>query len=408
MKYILIIGDGMGDEPIAELDGKTPLEAAATPVMDRLARTGEQMLVRTVPAGYPPGSDVANLSLLGYAPEKYYTGRASLEAASMGVDLGADELAFRCNLVTLEQENDRVIMRDYSAGHITTPESTALIAAIEERCGTDRLQLYPGISYRHLLIVKGEPPALTTVPPHDYLDQDVTDFYEKYLQVDFLKTLVEESAAVLADHPVNKERIGQGKNPANSIWLWGEGKSPSMRPLSERFGISGGALVSAVDLLKGIGVYAGLDVPEVEGATGYIDTNYAGKVDAALTALEKGDLAIIHLEGPDEAGHQGSLADKVRAIEDLDAKIIAPILYEMEKTEAHFRMVVCMDHYTPLAMRTHVDWPVPILLYDSHGVARPSGRSYSETNAGKSATESGFSPVTGPLFFERFIHGAKG
>lgn len=406
MKYILIIGDGMGDEPIAELGGKTPLEAAATPVMDRLARAGEQMLVQTVPAGYPPGSDVANLSLLGYEPEKYYTGRAPLEAASMGVDLGADELAFRCNLVTLEQMNDRVIMRDYSAGHIPTPESTALIAAIEERCGTDRLRLYPGISYRHLLIVKGEPPALTTVPPHDYLDQDVTDFYEKYLRVDYLKTLMEESTAVLADHPVNKERIGQGKSPANSIWLWGEGKSPSMRPLPERFGING-ALVSAVDLLKGIGVYAGLAVPEVMGATGYIDTNYAGKVDAALTALENGDLAIVHLEGPDEAGHQGSLADKVQAIEDLDAKIIGPILDEMEKTEADFRMVVCMDHYTPLSMRTHVDWPVPVLLYDSRGVARPGGCSYSETNARKCTTENGLSPVSGPLFFERFICGER-
>ncbi len=405
MKYILIIGDGMGDEPIAELDGKTPLEAAVTPVMDRLSRAGEQMLVRTVPAGYPPGSDVANLSLLGYEPEKYYTGRAPLEAASMGVDLGADEVAYRCNLVTLEKENDRVIMRDYSAGHITTPESTALITAIEEQCGTKRLRLYPGISYRHLLVVKGGSPELTTVPPHDHLDKDVTDFYAKYLQVDYLKTLMEKSTTVLADHPVNVERIRQRKNPANSIWLWGEGKSPSMQPLSERFGING-ALISAVDLLKGIGVYAGLAVPEVEGATGYIDTNYAGKVDAALAALANGDLAIVHLEGPDEAGHQGSLADKVQAIEDLDAKIIAPILHKMEKTEAHFRMVVCMDHYTPLSMRTHVDWPVPVLLYDSRGVARASGRSYSEVNAGKSAEENGLSPASGALFFERFIRGA--
>ncbi len=406
MKYILIIGDGMGDEPIEELGGATPLAAAATPVMDRLARAGEQMLVRTVPEGYPPGSDVANLSLLGYEPEKYYTGRAPLEAASMGVDLEDDELAFRCNLVTLERENERVIMRDYSAGHITTPESTSLINAVAEQCGTKRLRLYPGISYRHLLVVKGKPPALTTVPPHDYLDKDVTEFYTQYLQVDYFKILMEKSAALLSDHPVNQERIGQGKNPANSLWLWGEGKSPDMRPLSERFGLSG-ALISAVDLLKGIGVYAGLDVPEIEGATGYIDTNYDGKVDAALAALADGNLAIIHLEGPDEAGHQGSLADKVRAIEDLDAKIVAPILQALEKSGEDFRMVVCMDHYTPLSIRTHVDWPVPVLLYDSRGVARPSGQGYSEANAEKSVAENGGSPISGARFFHYFIRGAK-
>ena len=407
MKYILIIGDGMGDEPIAGLGGRTPLEAAATPVMDRLARAGEQLLVRTVPEGYPPGSDVANLSLLGYEPEKYYTGRAPLEAASMGVDLGADELAFRCNLVTLERKNDRVIMRDYSAGHITTPESTSLITAVAEQCGTKRLRLYPGISYRHLLVAKGEPPALTTVPPHDHLDQDVTEFYARYLQVDYLRTLMEKSAALLADHPVNQERIRQGKNPANSLWLWGEGKSPDMRPLSERFGLEG-ALVSAVDLLKGIGVYAGLEVPAVEGATGYIDTNYAGKVEAALAALADGDLAIVHLEGPDEAGHQGSLADKVQAIEDLDAKIAGPILHALEKAGEDFRMVICMDHYTPLSIRTHVDWPVPVLLYDSRGVTRASGQRYSETNAINSAADNGLSPVSGPRFFQYFIRGTRG
>ncbi|HHB77170.1 MAG TPA: cofactor-independent phosphoglycerate mutase [Desulfobulbus sp.] len=406
MKYILIIGDGMGDEPIAALGGKTPLEATSTPVMDRLAREGEQMLVRTVPEGYPPGSDVANLSLLGYEPEKYYTGRAPLEAASMGVDLADDELAFRCNLVTVEQLDGRMVMRDYSAGHITTAESTALIQAVQDYCGTERLRLYPGISYRHLLVLQGEPLELKTVPPHDYLDQDVTDFYAKYLQVDYLKTLMENAAAVLADHPVNKERIKQGKNPANSLWLWGEGRSPAMKPLSERFGITG-ALISAVDLLKGIGVYAGLQVPEIEGATGYIDTNYAGKVEAALAALSTGDIVIVHLEGPDEAGHQGSLADKVQAIEDLDSKIVAPIVTSLEESGEPFRMVVCMDHYTPLSIRTHVDWPVPVLLYDSRGVACPGGRSYSEANAGIAAEESGLPPVSGALFFDRFIRGEQ-
>ena len=224
MKYILIIGDGMGDEPIDALGGKTPIEAAPTPVMDRLAAAGEQLLVRTVPAGYPPGSDVANLSLLGYEPEKYYTGRAPLEAASMGVEIQSDELAFRCNLVTLEEQGEQMIMRDYSAGHISTAESTALIEALQDCCNSDLLQFYPGISYRHLLVLKGEEPQLKTTPPHDHLDKDVSAFYNEYLDTDFLKTLFEKSAQVLADHPVNQERIRQGKNPANSIWLWGQGK----------------------------------------------------------------------------------------------------------------------------------------------------------------------------------------
>ncbi|HEB70209.1 MAG TPA: cofactor-independent phosphoglycerate mutase [Desulfobulbus sp.] len=407
MKYILIIGDGMGDEPMDALGGKTPIEAADTPVIDRLARAGEQLLVHTVPAGYPPGSDVANLSLFGYEPEKYYTGRAPLEAASMGVKIGRDELAFRCNLVTVDRQDDRMIMLDYSAGHITTTESTALIEAIQECCGTERVHFYPGISYRHLMILKGEPPKLNTVPPHDYMDRDVSGFYNAYLQVDYLKILLEKTAAVLAEHPVNRERIRRGKNPANGIWLWGEGKSPAMETLTERFGIRG-SLISAVDLLKGLGICAGLAVPEVEGATGYIDTNYEGKVEAALQALHSGDLAIVHLEGPDEAGHQGALADKVQAIRDLDSRVVAPIVASLEQSGEDFRLVVTMDHYTPLALRTHVDWPVPMLLYDSRGVDRPSGRSYSEANARAAVGENGLELASGADFFNRFIRGTQG
>ena len=404
MKYILIIGDGMGDEPIEALGGKTPIEAAPTPVMDRLAAAGEQLLVQTIPAGYPPGSDVANLSLFGYEPEKYYTGRAPLEAASMGIEVKPDELAFRCNLVTLEEQGDRMIMRDYSAGHISTEESTALIEALQECCNTERLHFYPGISYRHLMVLNGDEPQLKTVPPHDHLDKDVTEFYNEYLQTDFLKTLLEKSAAVLADHPVNRERLRQGKNPANFIWLWGEGRRPAMEPMSVRFGVDG-SLISAVDLLKGLGVCAGLAVPEIEGATGYIDTNYAGKVDATLQALETGDIAIVHLEGPDEAGHQGILADKVQAIADLDARVVAPIVKSLELSGEPFRLVVTMDHYTPLSLRTHVDWPVPMLLYDSRGVKHPSGRSYSEVNAKAAVAENGFSFESGAAFFTHFIRG---
>jgi len=404
MKYILIIGDGMGDEPIDALDNKTPIEAAATPVMDRLAVSGEQLLVQTVPAGFPPGSDVANLSLLGYEPEKYYTGRAPLEAASMGIEIKADELAFRCNLVTLEEQKGRMIMRDYSAGHIPTEESTSLIEALQECCNTERLHFYPGISYRHLMVLDGDQPQLKTVPPHDYLDKDVTAFYNEYLQTDFLKTLLQKSAAVLADHPVNRERVRQGKNPANAIWLWGEGRRSAMETMSARFGI-GGSLISAVDLLKGLGVCAGLAVPEVEGATGYIDTNYAGKVDACLQALETGDIAIVHLEGPDEAGHQGILADKVQAITDLDAQVVAPIVNSLELSGEPFRLVVTMDHYTPLSLRTHVDWPVPMLLFDSRGVKQPSGLSYSEANAKAAVAENGLFFKSGAEFFAYFVRG---
>ena len=397
----------MGDEPMDALGGKTPIEAASTPVIDRLAREGEQLLVHTVPVGYPPGSDVANLSLFGYEPEKYYTGRAPLEAASMGVEIGPDELAFRCNLVTVERRDDRMTMLDYSAGHITTAESTALIEAIQECCGDERLHFYPGISYRHLMILKGDPPQLNTVPPHDYMDKDVTGFYNEYLQVDYLKKLLEKTTSVLAVHPVNRERIARGKNPANGIWLWGEGKSPAMETMIERFGIRG-SLISAVDLLKGLGICAGLAVPEVEGATGYIDTNYEGKVEAALQALQKGDLAIVHLEGPDEAGHQGILEDKVQAIRDLDSRVVAPIVASLERSGEEFRLVVTMDHYTPLAMRTHVDWPVPMVLYDSRGVSQSSGRNYSEANAKAAVMENGLELESGAAFFNRFIRGTQG
>jgi len=407
MKYILLIGDGMGDEPIAELGGKTVLAAAATPTMDRLARQGEQLLVRTVPGGYPPGSDVANLSLLGYAPEKYYTGRAPLEAASMGVDLASDEIAYRCNLVTLEHGDGRIMMRDYSAGHISTGESRELILAVQEACGTERLTLHPGISYRHLLVRREGGEMVETVPPHDHLDEDVTDFYNRYQQADDLGRLMECAAGVLADHPVNRKRIADGKNPANSLWLWGEGKSPAMPSLADRYGLQG-VLVSAVDLLKGIGVYAGLEVPEVEGATGYIDTNYAGKVAAALDGLQRGDLAVIHLEGPDEAGHQGSLADKKRAIEDLDSQVLVPMLTALEQMDEPFRLVVCMDHYTPLSLRTHVDWPVPMLLYDSRGVAQPSGKDFTEENASQAARDSQREFGDGERFFHYFIRGEIG
>ncbi|WP_028585377.1 cofactor-independent phosphoglycerate mutase [Desulfogranum mediterraneum] len=403
MKYILLIGDGMGDVAVPQLADKTPLEAAATPAMDRLARGGELLLVRTVPPGYPPGSDVANLSLLGYEPEQCYSGRAPLEAASMGVELEPDELAFRCNLVNVRREDDQLVMVDYSAGHISTEESRQLISAVQASCGNELLRLHPGISYRHLLVYRGAiPEALVTVPPHDHMDQDVSAYYQRYQHDPALFQLMEQAARVLADHPVNLRREQEGKLPANAIWLWGEGYRPRMEGLPQRYGISGG-MISAVDLLMGIGALGGLEVVEVEGATGYLDTNYQGKAEAALEILASRDFVAVHVEAPDEAGHQGLAAAKVQAIEDFDQKIVAPILAGLEERDEAFRLVVTMDHYTPIHRRTHEDWPVPMVLYDSRGVAAPSGVGYTEANVLAAVEESGLRLESGAAFFNRFM-----
>lgn len=403
MKYILLIGDGMGDLPVAELDDRTPLEAAAKPAIDRLAMNGELLTVRTVPAGYPPGSDVANLSLLGYEPEKYYTGRAPLEAASMGVEIGPDEIAFRCNLVNVDRFPDgKMIIRDFTAGHISTPEAARLIDSIQHQCGGSLFKFYAGISYRHLLIVQNGFPSLTTVPPHDYMDKDVTEPYNRYLQIEPLRELMENSAGILAAHPVNEERIRNGRKPANSIWPWGEGRPLTLESFRNRYGMEG-SLISAVDLLKGIGICAGLESIDVDGATGYLDTNYEGKVQAALQALETRDFVLVHVEAPDEAGHQGLVREKVQAIEDFDDRIVGPIVAEMERRGEPFRVTVTMDHYTPLCRRTHEDWPVPMVIYDSRGVADPSGRTYTEANAREAARQGGLELADGRAFIDRFL-----
>ena len=405
MKYILLIGDGMGDVAIPALDNRTPLEAAATPTMDRLARLSEMLLVRTVPAGYPPGSDVANLSLLGYEPERYYTGRAPLEAASLGVEIGRDEIAFRCNLVHVDRRDDgSLIMVDYSSGHITTDESRQLINALQAECGNARLALYPGTSYRHLLVFRGDLPAgFTTVPPHDHSDQDVAGFFQAYQQVPAFGDLLARAPQILAAHPVNRERERQGKRTANGLWLWGEGKRPAMETLEARFGIRGG-LISAVDLLKGLGVLSGLTAIEVEGATGYLDTNYEGKARAALKVLETDDFVLVHVEAPDETGHQGLAPEKVQAIEDFDHRIVAPIVEEMERRGEPFRLVVTMDHYTPIHRKTHEDWPVPMFLYDSRGTAAPANQTYTEAHVLAVVGENpALALPSGAVFFRRFV-----
>jgi len=378
MKYLILVGDGMGDYPIPELAGKTPLEAAAIPTIDELCSKGEFFLTHTVPKGFPPGSDVANMSLMGYDPAIYYTGRAPLEAAAMNIHLAADETAFRCNLVTLDSgEGGRVTMRDFCSGHISNQEAHILIAALETECATSHFHFKPGVSYRHLVVFKGDHPGFVTEPPHDHIGKDVTTFWGNYLAQPAWKELLEKAGAVLADHPVNLARIQAGKNPATQIWLWGEGKMPSMPTLPKRFGISG-SMISAVDLLKGLGVVGGLSVVNVPGATGYIDTNYEGKAQAACDALRNGDFVFVHLEAPDEAGHQGSLADKMTAIEDFDRRIVLPIVSDLRNRREDFRVIVTMDHFTPLALRTHVSDPVPTLLYDSRELKQGSGLAFSE------------------------------
>lgn len=402
MKYILLIGDGMGDVPQESLGGKTPLEAAATPTLDRLAPASELLLVHTVPEGFPPGSDVANLSLLGYEPQAVYSGRAPLEAASLGVELGPEDTAFRCNLVQVTHKNGNMVMADYSAGHISTEEARELIEALKEGCKDTRISLYPGVSYRHLLVLHTPlPPQFSTVPPHDHSGQNVSNFFTSYQQVDALKQLYACGPAILAGHPVNGKRRTEGKAEANFFWLWGEGKRPTMSTLQADYGLQGG-MISAVDLLKGIGVLSGLEVVDVPGATGYLDTNYAGKAQAALQVLAEKDFVAVHVEAPDECGHQGLLPEKMQAITDFDARIVRPIVEEMEKRQEPFRLVVTMDHYTPLHLRTHVDWPVPMLLFDSRS-RNTTGLPYSEANAHETVERSGRRFASGRAFFQYFM-----
>ncbi len=403
MKYLILVGDGMGDFPVAELAGMTPLEAAAIPTIDELCKKGEFFLTHTVPKGFPPGSDVANMSLMGFDPAAYYTGRAPLEAAAMGIRLAADETAFRCNLVTLDpSEGGKVTMRDFCSGHISSQEAHVLIAALEAACATTTFHFKPGVSYRHLVIFKGEHPGFVTVPPHDHIEKDVTAYWERYLAEPAWNELLDKAGAVLSNHPVNQARIRVGKNPATQIWLWGEGKMPSVPTLSERFGISG-SMISAVDLLKGLGVVGGLTVVNVPGATGYIDTNYEGKAQAASNALLTEDFVFVHLEAPDEAGHQGSLADKMTAIEDFDRRIVQPIINDLRARREDFRVIVTMDHFTPLALRTHVSDPVPTLLYDSRELTKGSGLPFSEKTCRKQDAITGNRLHAGHQLIEKLL-----
>jgi 2,3-bisphosphoglycerate-independent phosphoglycerate mutase len=377
MKYVILVGDGMGDYPLAELGGKTPLEAAATPNLDLLAGKGELGLVRTIPPGMEPGSDIANLAIMGYDPARYHTGRAPLEAAALGVALGPGEVAFRCNLVTLRREAAGVFMEDYAAGHIGSDEARELIQALEAALGQDGRHFYPGVSYRHLLVWTQGQAGWRTYPPHDWTGKEVGHLMAPG-EAAPLWDLIRASWPVLQDQEVNRRRVAAGKKPATSIWLWGQGQPPQIPTLKERFGLRG-AVISAVDLIRGIGKYAGLQPIPVPGATGFLDTNYAGKVKAALEALGGLDLVFVHVEAPDEAGHSGELKLKLQAIEDFDARVVGPLLHGLAALGDHRVLVLC-DHLTPISVRTHTPEPVPYILYDSRSSANQS-RPYSEAAA---------------------------
>lgn len=363
MKVIILLGDGMSDEPNDELSGKTPLQVADTPNMDKLARMGQVGLAKTVPDGLPPGSDVANLSVFGYDPRDCYTGRSPLEAISMGVVLGPDDVAFRMNLVTLRPHGGRLYMEDFSAGHIGSEQSHQLIASLQAELGDHRFEFHPGVGYRHLMVWRGGKDAMSATPPHDITGKQINDYLPSGDGADELMYLMNSAQMVLKTHPVNRQRAENDQLPANSIWLWGHGKTPKLVPYQEKFGLSG-AVISAVDLIKGIGRCAGLDVINVPGATGYIDTNYQGKAEAALAALETHDFVYVHVEAPDEASHSGNLQHKLKAIEDFDRLVVGTVLAGMDRFD-DVRLLCCPDHPTPIRLMTHTSDPVPFIIYRS-------------------------------------------
>ncbi len=380
MKYAILIGDGMADEPIASIGGKTPLEAAETPFMDQVASDGTIGLLRSVPEGYPPGSDVANLSILGYDPRRYYTGRAPLEAASIGVELAPTDVAYRCNLVTLSGAPERAVMADYSAGHISTEEAREIITTLDKELSSFGVRFYPGKSYRHLMVMADGPTSVKATPPHDISDKETGPHMPSGEGSERIVELMERSRDILRDHPINRARREEGKNTADSIWLWGQGRAPSMESYPAKYGVEG-SIISAVDLMCGIGVYAGLKVIDVPGATGYLDTNYSGKAEYALKSLKERDFICVHVEAPDEAGHQGLLAEKIRAIEDFDKKVVGRMLSGLSEM-GEFRVMVVSDHPTPVELKTHTSDPVPFAVLGSADAAK-GGRDngFTEANA---------------------------
>lgn len=383
MKHIIILGDGMADWPIESLGEKTLLQAAHTPHMDYLAKMGRCGLLSTVAPGFHPGSEVANMSILGYDLPKVYEGRGPLEAASIGVELADDELALRCNIVCINNH----ILKNHSAGHITTEDADILVKYLQEKLGNEQVRFHTGVQYRHLLVIKGGDKRISCTPPHDIPGEKFApylvkaDVPEAQPTADLINDLIMQSQILLMEHPLNKERIQQGKDAANSIWPWGGGYRPQMELLSEKFPeIKRGSVISAVDLIRGIGRYAGLRVLEVEGATGLYNTNYENKVSALLEALKDDDFVYLHIEASDEAGHEGDIALKMRTIEDLDSRVVGPIYEKVKDWDEPVAIAILPDHPTPCKLRTHTSDPIPFLIWHK-GITPDNVKSFDEMAA---------------------------
>ena len=399
-KYLILVGDGMADEPLEELDGKTPLEAARTPNMDQLATQGLLGLTETIGSHQDPGSDVANMAILGYDPDRFHSGRAPLEAASMGVKLAPGEVAFRCNLVSVEIGADgELFLADYSAGHISTEHGRVLITTLQENLGNESFHFYPGVSYRHLLVWRGGRSDLSITPPHDVTGQPVAEYWQVYDEVSELRSLMEAARRLLLEHELNRQLAAEGKRAGNAIWLWGQGVAPIMPSLHEQFDLRG-VVISAVDLLKGLGICAGLEAVDVPGATGYLDTNYDGKVSAALEALEDRDFVYLHVEAPDEASHEGNLDLKIEAIEAFDSKVVGPIVERCSDMNG-VRVMVITDHLTPIRTRTHARGLVPFAVCDLPANVSKERRGFSEPSAAKT----GLVVQPGYKLMEKFVKG---
>ena len=390
MKYALLVGDGMADWPVPALSNRTPLECAQTPNMDRIVAKGMMGMVSTIPAGMQPGSDVANLALLGYDPARYYSGRAPFEAASMGITLADAETAFRCNLVTIGDET----MIDYSAGHITTDEAHRIVRELQQHLTTESIRFYPGVSYRHLMICRNFPDEVSCTPPHDITGRLIQSYLPQGNGAELLLGLMRKAHGLLLESPVNKERRAGGKSPATDIWFWGQGRSLSLPTITQKYGIKG-SVISAVDLVRGLGVLAGLKIRMVDGATGYLGTNYAGKIAAALAALEAEDMVYLHVEAPDETGHEGIAEKKIQAIEEFDLHIVGEML-RFQENRGDVRILVAPDHATPLKIKTHSSEPVPFAICGP-GIHADDHAVFTEAEARDCA------PITGPELFDRFV-----
>ena len=385
----------MADYKLEKLSNRTPLEAARTPSLDKIAASGVLGLVNTIPKGFKPGSDIAILSVLGYNPAVYYTGRAPLESASLGIKLGTQDWAVRCNLVTINDD----ILEDFTAGHISDNEAKLIITLLNESLGNSNISFHAGTSYRNIMVYNGDSRIdADCTPPHDIIGKSIEQYLPKGNGSEILLDLMKSSHHLLVNHDVNKVRIDLGENPANMIWLWGQGQSPSMVPFKELYGISG-AVITGVDLLKGLATYLAWDIIDVPGATAYFDTDYDAKARYAIEAIESHDLVLIHIEAPDEAGHEGNIHEKIRAIENIDKKIIGPVFDALQKYK-EFRMLILPDHYTPISKRTHSSEPVPFTIYSTDSV-KESKLSFSESNA----KETGLRVKKGYELMSKFIEG---